>query len=219
MKVFCGLQMGFLFLFLAFGTAFASTAASPTAAIKGPIDQIMKVLNDPQFKPIEKKTDQRDKIWKIARPMFDANMLSQRVIGKPWANFSVDEKSRFTDIFTRFLGTTYIEKMQGQQSNVKINYDKELVKGNRALVRTMVMRESLNIAIDYRMNLSEGQWKIYDVLVDKGVSLVKNYRVQFGSILKKETPEQLIKRLEKKLTDKQLDPNKPSSEPTSAAGK
>lgn len=188
-------------LFLLLCVAGTSSAASPTAAIKGPIDQIINVLNDPQFQPENKKGDQRKKIWGIARPMFDANALSKRVIGKPWAGFSPDEKSKFEDVFARFLGTTYIDKMQGEYNNVKISYDKELIKGDRALVRTMVIRNDLNIAIDYRMKQSGGQWKIYDVLVDKGISLVKNYRVQFNSILKKESPAQLIQRLEQKLAE------------------
>ncbi len=188
-----------LFLLL-FGTALASAATvSPTASIKGPIDQIIGVLNDPQFQPPEKKADQRQKIWQIARPMFDAQLLSKRVIGKPWNSFSAKEKSQFTDIFARFLGTTYIEKMQGQYSNVSISYNKELIKGDRALVRTKVIRENLEIAIDYRMRQTNGLWKIYDVLVDNGISLVRNYRVQFSSILQKETPAQLIKKLEEKL--------------------
>lgn len=199
--------------FLLFCVAGTSTAASPTAAIKGPIDQIIDVLNDPQFKPEDKKGDQRKKIWEIARPMFDANTLSKRVIGKPWAKFSSDEKNQFEDVFARFLGTTYIDKMQGEYSNVQISYNKELVKGDRALVRTMVIRNNLNIAIDYRMKQSGGEWKIYDVLVDKGISLVKNYRVQFNSILKKESPAQLIQRLEDKLAaQKDQDPSGQSSE-------
>lgn len=199
MKIHRWSFMGCLF-FMLFGAALANAAThSPTAAIKGPIDQIMGVLNDPEFEQPEKKDAQRDKIWQIARPMFDADALSRRVIGKPWTTFTSEEKSRFTDIFARFLGATYIEKMQGQYNNVKINYNKELVKGDRALVRTRVIRENLTIAIDYRMKQTDGLWKIYDVLVENGVSLVRNYRVQFTSILQKETPAQLIKRLEQKL--------------------
>lgn len=202
MKILHWSFLGWLF-FMLFGIALASSAAiSPTTAIKGPINKIMGILNDPQFESPDKKPDQRNKIWQIARPMFDADALSQRVIGTPWKSFTPEEKSQFTDIFARFLGTTYIEKMQGEYSHVKINYNKELVKGDLALVRTMVIRQNLEIAIDYRMKQTDGQWKIYDVLVDNGISLVRNYRVQFSSILQKETPAQLIKRLEQKLADK-----------------
>jgi phospholipid transport system substrate-binding protein len=46
----------------------------------------------------------------------------------------------------------------------------------------------------------DGSWKVYDIIVE-GVSLVKNYRTQFASILKNETPAQLIQRLNEKLTE------------------
>jgi phospholipid transport system substrate-binding protein len=59
--------------------------------------------------------------------------------------------------------------------------------------------------VDYRMKQVNGQWKIYDVLVENGVSLVKNYRVQFTSALQKESPAQLIQRLEKKLDGQTAD--------------
>jgi phospholipid transport system substrate-binding protein len=52
--------------------------------------------------------------------------------------------------------------------------------------------------VDYKMKLDGNEWKIYDVMVE-GVSLVKNYRTQFASILRKETPAQLIDRLKKKV--------------------
>jgi phospholipid transport system substrate-binding protein len=190
--------------FLILGVTMVCTAASsPTATIKGPFEKIIGILNAQQFNAHEKKASQRNKIWQIARPMFDTDALSERVIGKRWATFTAAEKSRFADIFACFLGATYIEKMQGEHSNVMINFNKELIKGDRALVRTRVIRESLEIAIDYRMRQSNGQWKIYDVLVENGISLVRNYRVQFSSILQKESPAQLIQQLEQKLADQQ----------------
>jgi phospholipid transport system substrate-binding protein len=46
----------------------------------------------------------------------------------------------------------------------------------------------------------DGQWKVYDMIVE-GVSLVKNYRTQFASILRKEKPAQLIEQLNNKLAE------------------
>jgi phospholipid transport system substrate-binding protein len=46
----------------------------------------------------------------------------------------------------------------------------------------------------------DGQWKVYDIIVE-GVSLVKNYRTQFASILNKDKPAQLIQQLNDKLAE------------------
>lgn len=167
--------------------------------LKGPIDQIISILNDHSYKSADKRTAQRDKIWQIASPVFNFDEISRRAIGRPWAKFSPDEKTRFSKIFSEFLGSTYIDKLQGEFNNEQIDFDKELVKGSKALVRTRLRRKNIEIPIDYRMHQVDGGWRIYDILVDNGVSLVKNYRVQFTSILKNGTPAQLIERLEKKL--------------------
>lgn len=182
--------------------AWASTKEMrPMETLKGPINQIIDILNDPSYKSTEAKTVQRDKIWEIARPVFNFNEMSRRAVGKPWGTFTLEEKNRFINVFSEFLGSTYIDKLQGEYSNEQIDFDKELVKGSKALVRTRLRRKSLEIPIDYRMHHVNGSWKIYDILVENGVSLVKNYRVQFTSILKDKTPAQLIERLEKKLAE------------------
>jgi phospholipid transport system substrate-binding protein len=43
-----------------------------------------------------------------------------------------------------------------------------------------------------------GTWKVYDVVIEN-VSLVMNYRTQFNEILAKNTPEQLLEILRKKV--------------------
>jgi len=48
------------------------------------------------------------------------------------------------------------------------------------------------------MILKDGKWKVYDVVVEN-VSLVQNYRTQFSDILAKNTPDQLLEILRKKV--------------------
>lgn len=189
-------------IFLLCGQVAADTSKiRPMETLQGPIDEIITILNDPSYKAGNERTAQRDKIWEIARPVFNFSEISRRAIGKPWRNFSPEEKERFSAVFSEFLGSTYIDKLQGEFNNEKIDFDKELVKGSKALVRTRLRRKNLEIPIDYRMHHVDGDWKIYDILLENGVSLVKNYRVQFTSMLKSKTPAQLIEELEKKLAE------------------
>ncbi len=181
------------------GADAATSEMGPLETLKGPVIEFLKVLNDPFYTNAKNKAAQRDKIWEIAGPIFDFTEISRRAVGKPWLKFSTAEKDQFTEVFSQFLGNTYIDKIQGEYKDIKVDFNKELIKGSKAMVRTRLRRESLEIPIDYRMRNVNGDWKIYDILVENGVSLVKNYRVQFSSILQKETPGQLIERLEKKL--------------------
>jgi len=202
------LILGILFLLVAQAPA-EPKMMRPMETLQGPIDQIIAILNDPSYKGAEKRSLQREKIWAIARPVFNFDEISRRAVGNTWSDFTMDEKTRFTAVFSQFLGSTYIDKLQGEFNSEQIDFDKELVKGSKALVRTRLRRKNLEIPIDYRMHQVDGDWKIYDILVENGVSLVKNYRVQFTSILKGGTPAQLIDRLEKKLDGQ----NTPASKP------
>ncbi|MBT8339231.1 MAG: ABC transporter substrate-binding protein [Desulfatitalea sp.] len=172
---------------------------TPLATVKHSIDQIVEVLRDPAFSAADQKQAQRDKIKEIAYPMFDFKEISRRAVGPKWQSFTIDEKTRFTDVFAKFLANTYVDRIQGEYQNEQVVYVNELVKAPLALVRTKLVRQSVSMPLDYRLRQTDGQWKIYDILVEDGVSLVKNYRVQFQSFLQKESPARLIETLLSKL--------------------
>jgi phospholipid transport system substrate-binding protein len=177
-------------------------AASPTETVKAPIDQVVEILNDPAYRGPDKRALQRDKIWELVKPLFDFEEISRRTVGPDWERFTDPEKQRFTEVFSQFLGNTYIDKMQSEYQNEKIRFDGEVVREAQAMVRTQLIRQgAVTIPIDYRMKQDGGSWRVYDILVENGVSLIKNYRVQFQSSLQKETPAQLIERLQKKLAE------------------
>jgi phospholipid transport system substrate-binding protein len=179
--------------------AMAAESLSPLETIKGPFDRIIEILNAPVQNTQEAKQRQRDRIWKEFEPLVDFYELSRRAVGKKWNIFTKDEQIRFQKIFSEFLAMTYLDKIQGDYDNEKIVFISELVRDNRALARTKLVRESLEVPIDYRMKHADGKWKIYDVMLEEGVSLVKNYRVQFTAVLQKKSPSQLIQQLEDKM--------------------
>jgi phospholipid transport system substrate-binding protein len=73
-----------------------------------------------------------------------------------------------------------------------------MLSNNQAEVQTKVITSSMETLIFYRVILKDGTWKVYDVVVEN-VSLVQNYRSQFNSILAKNTPDQLLEILRKKV--------------------
>jgi phospholipid transport system substrate-binding protein len=180
----------------------AAVSMEPMTAIKAPIDSVIDILNDPQYKAAGTRSAQRDEIWKNVKPMFDFNEISRRAVARNWQDFTDAEKAAFTEVFSQFLGNTYIDKIQGEYHNEKIVYlGQDFYSDVYAEVKTHIVREALEIPVNYRMMRdADGNWKVYDVIVE-GVSLVKNYRTQFASLLRKEKPAQLIERLDEKLAE------------------
>ena len=189
-----------VFLLMVFPAA--ALSMEPMAVIKGPVDTVIAILNDPQYKVAGAKSAQRDEIWKVVKPMFDFDEIAKRAVARNWRDFSDAEKAAFTDVFAQFLGNTYIDKIQGEYHNEQIVYlGQDFYSDIYVEVKTQIVRETLIIPVNYRMlKGSAGQWKVYDIIVE-GVSLVKNYRTQFASILSKDTPAQLIQQLNDKLAE------------------
>jgi phospholipid transport system substrate-binding protein len=180
-----------------------ATPPEPLEAIKGPIDTVIAILNDPAYKDGAHKAEQREKIWQSVSGIFDFDEISMRAVARNWRKFSPQERKAFAAVFSKFLGNTYVDKIQGEYHNEEIVYvGQEIVKEGRALAKTIIKRETLEIPVDYRLKLVDGRWRVYDVAVE-GISLVKNYRTQFAQLLKKESPADLIKRLEKKLAEQE----------------
>jgi phospholipid transport system substrate-binding protein len=180
----------------------SAVSMEPIATIKAPIDAVVTILNDPQYKEPGTKMAQRDQIWKKVKPMFNFDEIAKRAVARNWDDFSAAEKVAFTDVFAEFLGNTYIDKIQGEYHNEQIVYlGQDFYSDLYAEVKTHIVRETIEIPVNYRM-LKDGdaQWKVYDVIVE-GVSLVKNYRTQFASILRKKKPAQLIQQLNEKLAE------------------
>jgi phospholipid transport system substrate-binding protein len=130
--------------------------------------------------------------------MFDENEFSRRTLSRNWSKFSSAQQAEFVKLFEQVLEKSYADKIL-DYTNEKVEFSKEEMKSDtQAEIQTKIITSSKEIPIYYRMILKDGKWKVYDVVVEN-VSLVQNYRTQFNDILAKNTPEQLLQTLRKKV--------------------
>ena len=138
------------------------------------------------------------KLEAMYKQMFDEVELSMRSLGGNWKKLSPAQQQEFIQLYRQILEKAYIDQILSY-TNEKIGYSKEnMLSNNKAEVQTKVITSSKEIPIFYRVILKDGTWKVYDVVVEN-VSLVQNYRSQFNSILAKNTPDQLLEILRKKV--------------------
>lgn len=179
----------------------SALAGPPDAleALRGPVDRGLALLRDPLYKDPKLKQEQRDKIWQIVREAFDFTEVAKRALARSWLDFTPAERKSFTELFAELLGNTYLDKIQGGFNNETVEYgNQESIDDTKTMVRTKILREQIQIPVDYMMIAKEGGWKVYDVNVE-GISLVKNYRTQFAQILERQKPAQLIDRVKAKV--------------------
>lgn len=185
-----------LTLALLLGAPLAAASVTPTELVKDTADQILTTFQENRADLEGKPEKIYHLVDEIVLPHFDFQRMSQLVLGKYWRQASTEQRERFTHEFRTLLVRTYSKALE-QYRDQTINYlpmrgDEQ---GGDVLVRTEVQQsDGYPIPINYSLYLVEGQWKVYDVVIDN-VSLVTNYRSSFATDIRKGGLDNLIARL------------------------
>ena len=185
------------FLLISFFESSFSHASEITDGVKKTIDSIIEVVSKEEFKSDDKKTERQELIRKIVEKKFSYPEMSRRSLAKHWKERTPEEKNEFTSLFGKLLESSYARKIEGF-TDEKIIYVDEKVKGNVALVKTIIQKSNDEIPVDYKLTRVDNEWKIYDFIVE-GVSMIKNYRTQFRKIIRKTSYQELVKKLKAKV--------------------
>jgi phospholipid transport system substrate-binding protein len=172
-------------------------AAPPLETIQTQVNRALEVLRDPALKAESAKAAKEKKIWEILDNVFDSTELSKRTLAQNWKRFSPDQQKEFISLFGKLLGTVYMDRIIAYKDEKVVFGKVTQISDKTAEVQSEVIRSSKSIPIHYRMILENGEWKVYDVVIE-GVSLVQNYRTQFREILTNKSPEDLLKTLREK---------------------
>ena len=171
-------------------------AGPPTDAVKKSVDEIIRILEDPEWKKPEKKENRRKLLEQTIAQRFNFAEMSKRTLGAEWNKRMPEEQNEFAANFQTLLANTYIGRIEAY-SNEKVQYLKELTDGEFAEVYTKIDTGKSVIDINYRLQKNSEDWHVYDVVVE-GTSLVLNYREQFKRILRKDSFAELSRQLRDK---------------------
>jgi len=193
-----GLGIAVMAAVILLGAVSADTAwaGPPTDALKQTIDEVIKILEDPGLKKLDKKKDRRVRLEEVVGHRFNYAEMAKRTLGKEWAKRSPEEQKEFVASFQTLLVNTYIGRIENY-SGEKVQYLKETTDGDYAEVKTQIDTGKSIVPIDYKMHNNSGEWRVYDVVVE-GTGLVQNYREQFRRIINKESFEALAQQLREK---------------------
>ena len=190
------LSLFFLFIFVPLGLWGGDLG--PQAQLEVSIDRLLDVLRDENLKGDDKQTLRRERIAEVVFLQFNMRQMAKFSLGRDWNDLNEAECSRFTQLFRDLLKESYVATIDGY-ADEKISYVKEIIKGSKAEVQTKVISPGRGeTPLNYKLQVKEGKWLVYDVIIEN-VSLVRNYRSQFGPIMKKEGFVGLVAQMEKKI--------------------
>jgi phospholipid transport system substrate-binding protein len=181
------------------GTAFASPGKAAQDQLKTAIDQVIDVLKDPELSKPEKRAERRREIMNVINDRFDFGEMAKRALGRHWKEIAEKDRGEFVALFTELLTASYAGKIEGY-TDEKVLYNETEEKGRYFWVHTTIQTANVDIPIVYRMFERNGEWWVYDVVIED-VSLVSTYRSQFNQTIARESYAELVKKLQRKLQE------------------
>ena len=177
---------------LLLGELRAAMAGEPTDQIRTDIAAMYGALGASASAP---SPSGMASVRKVADQMFDWRAMAREALGDHWAKRTAEERNEFARLFVNLFEDAYLSKIRLAEAD-KFEYLGETVLGDEAVVRTRVVtRNGTAIPVSYRARRDEaGRWRVYDLDVER-ISLVRNYRSQFASIIRRTSFEQLLARM------------------------
>jgi phospholipid transport system substrate-binding protein len=174
-------------------------SVAPLEQIRGTVEEILAVMRDEVLSVPAQKDERRAKLLVLVDERFDFAEMAKRSLGRNWKVRTSEERTEFQDLFSDLMKNTYIGRIEAY-SDEKIEYTKEIFsrnKSDRARVYTKILKNGHEIPINYSLMKNGDEWLVYDVIIE-GVSLVRNYRIEFARILNKEKFPGLVRRMQEK---------------------
>ena len=168
-------------------------AGEPIAQLSTTIDEFVAILSNTSVAEL-RSTGLPEKAQKLIFSRFDFSEMTKRALGRHWQSLDGVERREFVDALTRRLLVTYGKTVRAS-GREKIEYKRELQDGKYATVQTLVISENGDsLPIDYQLHEVDGQWRVYDMIIDQ-ISLINNFRAQFERVIAKSSVKDLLGKL------------------------
>jgi phospholipid transport system substrate-binding protein len=151
----------------------------------------MALQND----PAQSAQARSQAIHRIIERNFDFAMMAKDSLGPTYDRLSGGQRQEFTQTFSYLFQDSYTRLVINFLKKENIQYGRETSDGNKARVETTIARTNENIPVTYLMHTASQGWVLYDVIVD-GVSILQNYKTQFGQVIRTKSFEFLLNKMQ-----------------------
>jgi phospholipid transport system substrate-binding protein len=166
-------------------------AQSPTAYVRGILDKVMAIQNNPSLNDQVRARE----IHQIIAKSFDFAMMAKDSLGLTYDRLSASQRQQFTQTFTYLFQDSYTRLVINFLKKENIKYGQERQQGNGAQVDTTIVRTNELIPVTYLMHRASQGWILHDVIVD-GVSILANYKTQFARVIRTKSFAYLLDKME-----------------------
>jgi len=188
------LLLGLLAVLLA-GPMARAQDASPTAAVKSVVENILLILRKPDFN----MASDRPAISAEVKRAFDATAMAQSVLSTNWRDATPEQQNEFRDLLLQTIESTYVGRIQ-TYTNETVEFRKEEITDTRASVETVILAATNQIPVTYKLRKRSDGWFVYDVEVES-VSMVSSYRETYRSVVRRSGMDGLLEQMRAKVAE------------------
>ncbi|MDA3970386.1 MAG: ABC transporter substrate-binding protein [Desulfobulbaceae bacterium] len=176
-------------------------AITPSETMQDTVHSILAILDEGDRTDEKVWEKQRESVSRIVSDKFDMREMAKRSLAKHWNQRTPVEQDDFAELFAELVKNTYIDRLRNFSSAKDgTSFDKEIVRGGKGLVPSVVWQNSQQISVVYKLYSKDEIWLVYDVVIEN-VSLVGNYRSQFAQVIQKDGYEALVRKIKENLAD------------------
>lgn len=183
----------FVFLFAGFVATSAVAQEAPDLLIKKVTDEVLEIVRND--KDIRNGDTHKAIALVDARilPHFNFPHMTALAVGKEWRKATLTQQQQLTVEFKTLLVRTYSNALTGYKDQKVVFKPLKMTPADTdVLIRSEIQQSgSKPVQLDYSMERLDSGWKVYDVTV-AGISLVTNYRDQFGQEIRNSGIDGLI---------------------------
>lgn len=182
---------------------FAPTAAfaqqAPDELVKTVTNQVIEIIKNDKDIQAGNPRKAAALIQEKVLPHFNFARMTALAMGQNWRKATPEQQKTLVEEFKTLLVRTYSTALTSYRNQV---FDYKPLRmqptDTEVTVRTEVKQPGAEpIAIEYEMEKSDANWKVYDMSV-AGVSLVTTYRETFNTEVRNKGVDGLIKTLQDK---------------------
>jgi phospholipid transport system substrate-binding protein len=170
--------------------AIPAMAQGPTGYIRGILEQVMTIQNNPSLS----RSNRRQQIHQIIRNNFDFNTMAKTVLGSSYSTLNAGQVNEFNNVFSYLFQDSYTSMVLDFLKHENIQYGAASQTDGKAKVNTVIKRPNENIPVTYLLDNRAG-WKMYDVIVD-GVSILHTYESKFSQVIQEKGFNYIIQRMQ-----------------------
>ena len=182
-----------MFVLLSLASVLAFAADDPVNAVKKKDAELQTLL-----KKSSRNAKETERVKSLLNDSFDFALLAKKSLSKgDWEKQDAASQEKFVAEFQRMVRNSSAKRLELYRADSTV-YEPAKMKGtDEARVVAHLWNKGKESVLEYKMSLVNGNWKAWDLVIDD-LSTARNYKEQFGQILKTKSFAELIDIISKK---------------------